>query len=39
MCICTCIVCGNISDRVGLIESKANTDIGLKELLKKYGGI
>lgn len=28
-----------ISDRVRLIKSQANTDIGLKELLKKHGGI
>lgn len=34
-----CIVCGNKSYSVRLIKSKANTDIGLKELFKKYGGI
>ena len=34
-----CIVCGTNSDRIRSIESKVNAEIGLKELLNKYGGI
>lgn len=34
-----CIVCGTNSDRVRNIESKVNAEIGLKDLLNKFGGL